>query len=91
MTAVFDDVGVELTDDDRAGLDPWVFALIGSVWSGVKRWTMRPERVPPADRFADILAHTVWVQLEGMATVRGIPVPDVPLTHLARLLQQSDP
>lgn len=90
MNAVVDHEGVELTADDRAALDPWVFALIGSVWAGVRRWTVRPDLVPGTDHFVDVLAQTVWVQVEGMATARGIPVPDVPLGQLVRVLGQSE-
>lgn len=89
MNTVVDYFGVVLTDDDRAGLDPWVFALIGGVFSGVRRWTSRLERVPDRDHLVDILAESVWLQIKGMAARRGIEVPDVPLSELLNVLEQS--
>lgn len=90
MNTVVEFYGVELTANDRAGLDPWVFGLIGAVFSGVKRWRSRLEITPSADAFARMLAETIWVQIDGMARARGIDVPDVPLIELLAVLERAD-
>ena len=81
--------GVELSANDRASLDPWVFGLIGAVFSGVKRWRSRLEITPDAGAFAHMLAESIWVQIDGMAQMRGIAVPDVPLVELLSVMEQS--
>ncbi|KAA1426876.1 TetR/AcrR family transcriptional regulator [Nocardioides antri] len=90
MNTVVDYHGVELSAADRAGLDPWVFALIGAVFSGVKRWQSRMEAVPTAKGFADLLADSIWLQIKGLADMRGITVPDVPLSELLSVMEKSE-
>ena len=90
MNLVVDYFGVELSATDRAALDPWVFGLIGAVFSGVKRWRSRLETVPSADAFARLLADSIWLQIKGMAEMRGITVPDVRLVELLAVMEQSD-
>jgi AcrR family transcriptional regulator len=90
MNTVVDYFGVELTAADRDGLDPWVFALIGGVFSGVRRWISRLERVPDVDHLVGTLADSVWLQINGMAGMHGIELPPaVPLTELLSVLEQS--
>ena len=89
MNTVVDYFGVELSAADRASLDPWVFALIGAVFSGVKRWRSRLEIAPNAEAFAGMLADSIWIQIKGMADLRGIVVPDVPLNELLKVMEQS--
>jgi AcrR family transcriptional regulator len=90
MNTVVDYFGIELSANDRAGLDPWVFGLIGAVFSGVKRWRSRLEIAPDSDAFANMLAETIWIQIEGMAKSRGIDVPDVPLIELLSVMEQTE-
>jgi AcrR family transcriptional regulator len=75
-------MGVELSDNDMAGLEPWVFAMIGGVFAGVRRWLGRPVREPAVEQFVSMLAEVVWVQIDGMATARGIEIPDEPIADL---------
>lgn len=75
-------VGAELSDADMAGLEPWVFAMIGGVFAGVRRWLGRPTRAPDTPGFINMLAEVIWVQIEGMAAARGIVIPDQPVGDL---------
>ncbi|WP_188113622.1 TetR/AcrR family transcriptional regulator [Nocardioides humilatus] len=90
MNTVVDHFGVELSANDRASLDPWVFALIGAVFSGVKRWQSRLEVTPDGAAFAHMLAESIWVQIDAMAKLRGLVVPDVPLVELFHVMEQSE-
>lgn len=73
---------VTLNDDDRAALDPWVFGLIGATFTGIRRWCSRPERKPDVDAFIEIMAESIWFQLEGMAAARGVHIPAGRLSDL---------
>ncbi len=90
MNTVVQFYGIELSADDRAGLDPWVFGLIGQVFSSVRRWSSRLEVAPKADHLVEMLAQSIWLQINGMAETRGIEVPDVPLIELLRVLEQTE-
>ncbi|MDZ5622231.1 TetR/AcrR family transcriptional regulator [Nocardioides bizhenqiangii] len=89
MNTVVQYDGVELSADDRAGLDPWVFGLIGQVFASIRRWTSRLERAPKAEQLVNMLAESIWLQINGMATARGIDVPNVSLAELIRVAEQS--
>lgn len=82
MDGVLRAVGAELEPSDRAGLDPWVFGMIGAVSSAIRRWLSRPVREPDAEAFKAVMSQTVWVQIEGMAHSRGIDVPAVSVADL---------
>ena len=88
METVVNNLGAELPPNDRAGLDPWVFGMIGAVSGALRRWLNREVREPDAETFIAILSETVWLQINGMATSRGIDLPDLPV---ARLLQGFSP
>jgi len=90
MNTVVSYHGIELSAEDRAGLDPWVFGLIGQVFSSVRRWSSRIEVTPRADHLVNMLAESIWLQINGMALARNIEVPDVPLIELMAVLEQSD-
>jgi len=90
MNTVVQFYGIELSADDRAGLDPWVFGLIGQVFSTVRRWSSRLEVAPKVDGLVNMLAQSIWLQINGMAETRGIEVPDVPLIELLRVLEQTE-
>ncbi|NYJ01609.1 AcrR family transcriptional regulator [Nocardioides thalensis] len=76
MDTVVAYVGVELSQDDRDGIDPWVFALIGAAFTGIRRWASRDPRVPDIQQFIDIMSESIWLQINGMALSRGITLPD---------------
>lgn len=90
MNTVVQYFGIELSADDRAGLDPWVFGLIGQVFSSVRRWSSRLEVAPDADHLVNMLAQSIWLQINGMAASRNIEVPDVPLYELLRAMEQTE-
>ncbi len=90
MNTVVQYHGMELSADDRAGLDPWVFGLIGQVFASVRRWSSRLEIAPSADHLATLLAESIWHQISGMAASRSVEVPDVPLSELLQVLEQTD-
>ncbi len=90
MNTVVQYHGMELSADDRAGLDPWVFGLIGQVFSSVRRWSSRLEAAPDAEHLVSLLAESIWHQINGMAESRNVEVPDVPLIELLQVLEQSD-
>lgn len=75
-------LGARLSENDIAALEPWVFAMIGGVFAGVRRWLGRPERNPDVDAFIAMMAEVVWVQINGMALSRGISLPDLPVAEL---------
>jgi AcrR family transcriptional regulator len=89
MNAVVDYYGIELTADDRAGLDPWVFGLIGQVFFSIRRWMSRLEVTPTANGLVKMLAETIWLQIYGMARARDIEVPDMPLGELLKVREQK--
>ncbi|TWG97257.1 TetR family transcriptional regulator [Nocardioides sp. J9] len=89
MTTVVAALGVELSDDDRAALDPWVFGMIGAVFSAVRRWLEREPRQPGTEACIDILADSIWMQVNGMATARGLNLPDLPISDLLQMLQPA--
>lgn len=86
MAIVVGAVGVELTDDDRAALDPWVFGMIGAVFAAVRRWLERDVRAPSIDVCISILSESIWLQINGLALSRGINLPDLPIVDLLQAL-----
>lgn len=88
MNTVVQYHGVQLSAVERNGLDPWVFGLIGQVFGSIRRWNSRLEATA-ADHLVDMLAESIWLQINGMATARGIDVPNVSLAELLRVTEQS--
>lgn len=89
MAVVVAALGVELTDDDRAALDPWVFGMIGAVFAAVRRWLERENREPGIDACINILSESIWLQINGMALSRGVNLPDLPVSDLLQTLSPS--
>lgn len=83
-------LGVQLSEVDMDGLEPWVFAMIGGVFAGVRRWLGRPQRVPEVDDFIAMMAEVVWIQINGMALSRGINLPDLPVSELLSPLSGAE-
>ncbi|GAB2981608.1 TetR/AcrR family transcriptional regulator [Nocardioides montaniterrae] len=90
MNAVVDALGFELSEVDRAGLEPWVFGIVGGAFAGVRRWLGRPILEPVVEDMAKVLSVAVWVQIDGMARSRGIEIPDEPLGSLRHELGGAD-
>lgn len=73
---------VEISEDDRDSLTPWVFLLVGGVTAGVRSWMSRDELRPAAPVFTELLAQVTWLQIEALASTRNIEVPDIPVEQL---------
>lgn len=65
-------LGVELSEEDSAALDPLVFGLVGMVFGSVRRWLWRPDREPSPEAFSRMLASTIWHAIDGHARERGV-------------------
>lgn len=87
MAIVVAALGVELSGDDKAALDPWVFGMIGAVFAAVRRWLERDVRQPGIDACINILSESIWLQINGMALSRGLNLPDLPVSDLLQALQ----
>ena len=74
ITTAFDLLEVELGEDERASVDPLVFGLVGAVFSAVRRWMSRPDRVPPAPVIVSLVTDSVWYLLQGHARTLGVPL-----------------
>lgn len=90
MSTVVAALGAELSPKDVAGLDPWVFAMIGGVFAGVRRWLARPERDPSVEDFIAMMGEVIWLQINGMALSRGISLPDLPIIDLLQPLSGAE-
>lgn len=76
-------VGVELSDDDRASLEPLIFGVVGMAFATVRTWLGRGVRDPTAAALAGMLAQTIWWAIWGLAHDRGVDLdPDVPLEDM---------
>lgn len=76
-------VGVALSDDDTAALEPLIFGLVGMAFGTVRRWLWRSEREPAPEALAQIVARTVWYAIDGHARQRGVELdPTAPLDDL---------
>ena len=74
---------VQLEEHEREGLDPLVFGLVGAVFTSVRRWLARPERLPTAEQLVDLVTEAIWFQIAGMARARGVELdPDTPVERL---------
>lgn len=82
MDTVVTAVGVELTQDDRDGIDPWVFGLVGAAFTAIRRWASRDPRAPDIEVFIDSMTESIWLQINGMALSRGITLPDASIADL---------
>ncbi|WP_182378085.1 TetR/AcrR family transcriptional regulator [Nocardioides sp. WS12] len=78
-------LGVEMSDDDRDSLTPWVFLLVGGGMAAVRSWTARAELRPAVPEFTALLAEVTWLQVEGLAKTRSIELPDLPVEELLNL------
>jgi len=72
ITLGAEQLGVRLSDEDAAALDPLVFGLVGAVFSATRRWLGRPDRRPAPDAFARLVSDSVWHIIDGHARRLGI-------------------
>lgn len=82
-------LGADLADSDRDALEPWVFGLIGGCFEAVRRWTARGVLSPEVEPFVDLMTAAMWYQIDGLATERGIRVPDLPVDELIASLEAA--
>lgn len=83
ITLAVDTLDVELEEAATQALDPLVFGLVGAAFNAVRRWLGRPVVEPEQEVFVDLLTEATWLQIAGMARVRGLDLdPDVPLEQL---------
>ncbi|MCX6399156.1 MAG: TetR/AcrR family transcriptional regulator [Propionibacteriales bacterium] len=78
-------LGIEMSEDDRDSLTPWVFLLVGGGMAAVRNWTSRTQLRPAAPQFTALLAEVTWLQVEGLAKTRSIELPDLPVEELLNL------
>lgn len=86
-TAV-DILGLDPPSEMRAALDPLVFALVGAVFSAVRRWVSRPVREPDAEVVVRLVTESVWYILDGHGRMLGIELdPDQPVEELLAIVE----
>lgn len=90
ISAIVALIGVELIEDDRNALPPWVFALVGGCFYAVRRWTARDQLLPGAEHFVNMMAEAIWFQIDGLARSRGIEVPTGPVEELLAGLDEAE-
>jgi len=74
---------LDMTEDERAAVDPLVFGIVGAVFGAVRRWMARPERTPPAPALVTLVTETVWHILDGHARGLGLELdPRQPVEEL---------
>lgn len=86
ITSIISILGVELPQNDRDALDPFVFGLIGGGFQATRRWAGRDQVRPPIEDFITLLATNIWRQIVGIASDRGVEIPDVPVEQLLGLI-----
>jgi AcrR family transcriptional regulator len=83
ITTAVEILGLEMTEDERAAIDPLVFGIVGAVFSSVRRWVSRPERTPSAPALVLLVSDTVWYIINGHARGLGLELdPHQPVEEL---------
>lgn len=72
ITTAVEILGLEMSEDERAGIDPLTFGIVGSVFGAVRRWVSLPARVPPAPALVLLVSDTVWHIINGHAGGLGL-------------------
>jgi AcrR family transcriptional regulator len=76
-------LGIRLAPQDDELIDPLVFGIVGQVFASVRIWLGRSPLSPEADAFADHVARSIWIQLDGHARDRGVELDrETPLDDL---------
>lgn len=74
---------VDVTDEQRAALDPLAHGLVGAVFGAVRRWLSRPVREPSAEVLVQLATASVWYLLKGHARALGVELrADQPIEEL---------
>lgn len=83
ITTAVELLELDLSDDERAAIDPLVFGLVGAVFSAVRRWVARPERAPAAPVLVALVRDSVWFIIQGHARTLGLELdPAMPVEQL---------
>lgn len=83
ITTAVDLLDLEVSDDERAAIDPLVAGLVGAVFGAVRRWMARPERAPAAPKLVELVTRSVWFILEGHGRALGVELdPRQPVEEL---------
>lgn len=83
IETAIDIIGLDLSADERAAIDPLVHGFVGAVFGVVRRWLARPVREPGADVLASLTTASVWFQLHGHALALGLELRvDQPVEEL---------
>ncbi|GAA2003873.1 MULTISPECIES: TetR/AcrR family transcriptional regulator [Nocardioides] len=83
ITTAVDLLDLEVSEDERAALDPLVFGLVGAVFGAVRRWMAKPEQTPPAPLLVALTTDSVWFILQGHARSLGLELrSDQPIEQL---------
>ena len=92
LEAAVELLGVELSDDEKAAIDPLAHGLVGAVLGAVRRWVTREPREPSSERVSALLAESVWYLIDGHARRFGLELdPDVPVEELLQVPDPEDP
>lgn len=76
-------IRLDLSDDDRAAIDPLVHGFVGAVFGVVRRWLARPVREPSAKVLVELTTASVWFQIQGHARALGLELrADQPIEEL---------
>lgn len=83
ITTAVDLLGVELSEDQAAAIDPLVFGLVGAVFSAVRRWMARSPRIPSAPLLVELVTQSVWFLVVGHTGEFGLVLdPSLPVDEL---------
>ena len=76
-------LALEVSDDEKAALDPLIHGLVGAVFGVVRRWLSRPAREPGVEVLVQLTTSSVWYLIQGHARALGIELrADQPIEEL---------
>jgi len=77
-------LGGELSDEDRASLDPLAYGMVGAVFSSVRRWLTHPDPQLTPEALIDLVSRTLWFGIDGHARRFGLQIdPDRSVEDIA--------
>lgn len=82
-------LGGELTGPDRKVFDAWVSGLVRGGLASVQRWTAQGKASRP-EPIVNLVSDMIWFQIDGLATSRGIPIPEGPIDAVVDQLFADD-
>ncbi|MFT4287819.1 TetR/AcrR family transcriptional regulator [Nocardioides sp.] len=66
--------GAELSEEEAAAIDPFVYGIVGSVFSSVRRWVGRPDPALSAAGLTELVSRSVWFVIDGHARTLGVEI-----------------